>query len=322
MAQTIPVPRLIRELAARYGIDPAAAIAVARGEGGLVNRADDVGDLAGGGSYGPFQLYAQGELPREFRGNPQAADAWAWSPAGIEYALRRMAETGARGLRGPKAVETIIRQFERPRDPDKSVALALERLGGSPLPLEGQAGASIDVRTPAQARPDGRREFASALLANLAGGGRLDTDQLTSALVARRAAQAPAPAPAADPSPLPGQSPATGPEHGQSGGGSLDRLLGQFGLADAVTSGDRPGAVTARGGASDHGRPGKARDINPRDPDFARLVAYARANPSVFKDFIYSGLDWFIDEGRLFPISQLNKVDRGNHGDHAHVSFR
>jgi hypothetical protein len=123
---------LLRRLAPQYGIDPAAAIAVALGEGGLVNRQDDVGDLAGGGSYGPFQLYAKGALPRQYVGNARAADAFAWSPEGIKYALSRMRAAGASGLRGPSAVEAIIRKFERPADPNKSVRLALCRLGTIP----------------------------------------------------------------------------------------------------------------------------------------------------------------------------------------------
>lgn len=128
------VGALIDRIAPRYGIDPAAARAVARGEGGLVNRANDIGDLSGGGSYGPFQLYAQGALPPQYRGNRRAADAWAWSPAGIEYAIRKMAESGAKGLTGRAAVETIIRRFERPADPDTSVQNALGRLGTPAAP--------------------------------------------------------------------------------------------------------------------------------------------------------------------------------------------
>lgn len=128
------ITQLIKSLAQKHGIDPAAAIAVARGEGGLVNRAGDVGDLAGGGSYGPFQLYTQGELPKQYHGKPQVADQWAWSPQGISYALSRMAQTGAKGLTGQAAVEAIIRKFERPADPDKSVQLALSRLGQAPAP--------------------------------------------------------------------------------------------------------------------------------------------------------------------------------------------
>lgn len=126
------VAPLIRRLAPQYGIDPRAAIAVALGEGGLQNRLHDVGDLSGGGSYGPFQLYAKGALPRQFVGRPSVADAWAWSPEGIKYALGKMRAAGAAGLRGPAAVEAIIRKFERPLDPDKSVRLALGRLGTIP----------------------------------------------------------------------------------------------------------------------------------------------------------------------------------------------
>lgn len=186
MAQTIPVPRLIRELAPRYGIDPAAAIAVARGEGGLVNREGDIGDLAGGGSYGPFQLYTKGALPAQFRGKPDQADAWAWSPAGIEYALRKMNEAGAGGLTGAKAVETIIRRFERPANPDKSVQLALGRLGtefAAPAssPSTGSPATAMTVRTPANTMPDGRRAFASQLLGGMRGG-RLDTRALLGAV--------------------------------------------------------------------------------------------------------------------------------------------
>jgi len=124
-----PTIKSIRRSARRYGIDPRAAVAVALGEGGLVNREGDVGDLSGGGSYGPFQLYAQGALPSQYRGQPQQADVWAWSPAGIDYAIRKMAESGARGLSGPKAVETIVRKFERPADPDTSVQRATSRYG-------------------------------------------------------------------------------------------------------------------------------------------------------------------------------------------------
>jgi hypothetical protein len=139
------VAPIIQQLALKRGLDPRAVLAVARGEGGLVNRPNDVGDLAGGGSYGPFQLYTKGALPAQYRGRPQAADAWAWSPQGINYALGRMASVGAAGLTGPAAVERIIRKFERPFDPDKSVRNALARLSqggsavntGASLPMNG-----------------------------------------------------------------------------------------------------------------------------------------------------------------------------------------
>lgn len=136
---------LIRRLAPQYGIDPRAAIAVALGEGGLQNREGDIGDLSGGGSYGPFQLYTKGALPAQYRGKPQLADAWAWSPEGIKYALSRMQAAGAGGLKGNAAVEAIVRRFERPADPDKSVRLALSRLGN--LPVDGGVAQSAEQGT-------------------------------------------------------------------------------------------------------------------------------------------------------------------------------
>lgn len=153
MAATIQ-PYLFQR-ARQWDLDPYALMAVALGEGGLRNRRGDVGDLSGGGSYGPFQLYARGALPARFRGRPLAADRWAWSPRGIDYALRQMLDYGAGGLRGRRAINTIIREFERPRDADASVAAALERYqqlrNGAPLP--GGVGSTGYVPTAGGARP-------------------------------------------------------------------------------------------------------------------------------------------------------------------------
>lgn len=143
MASVAP---LIATLSRTLGLDPRAVLAVARGEGGLVNRpgTQDIGDLAGGGSYGPFQLYSQGALPRSLRGNRARADSWAWSPAGIRYALTQMAKT-SRGLSGADAVRSIVTRFERPANPQASIAAALGRLGagvpsGQPAPAPGSSG--------------------------------------------------------------------------------------------------------------------------------------------------------------------------------------
>lgn len=102
--------------ARKYGLDPFAVMAVALAEGGLVYGA--VGD--GGTSYGPFQLHKGGALPKG------RTAAWANSPAGIEYALRKMAAAGARGLKGQAAIDAIVRRFERPADPGSEI----ERAGG------------------------------------------------------------------------------------------------------------------------------------------------------------------------------------------------
>lgn len=136
------VRQIITREALALGLDPRAVLAVAAGEGGFRNREGDVGDLAGGGSYGPFQLYAQGALPAKYRGNAAAADAWAWSPMGIKYALNKMVQVGAAGQKGAQAVETIIRKFERPADPNGSIRNAVGRLGQSvsdPADIKGKA---------------------------------------------------------------------------------------------------------------------------------------------------------------------------------------
>ena len=148
---------LIQQYAQRFNVDPVAALIVALGEGGLVNRSGDVGDLGGGGSYGPFQLYAQGALPKRLRGRPAAADRWAWSPAGIRYALRQIAGV-SRGMHGERAIENIIRRFERPEDPDASVEAALGRLrSGAHKPYLGSGRANALAKMPVQANAYGLR---------------------------------------------------------------------------------------------------------------------------------------------------------------------
>lgn len=135
-------PDLLVALAAMPGLDRQAVLAVASTEGGLSDREGDIGDLAGGGSYGPFQLYAKGALPAQYRGNSALADKWAWSREGINYALRKMLEAGAGGLKGQNAINTIVRKFERPADPDSQVAKALARYGqfsGGDAPLQSTA---------------------------------------------------------------------------------------------------------------------------------------------------------------------------------------
>jgi len=119
------VRKIITQQARRAGLDPAAVLAVAAGEGGI--RKGAVGD--GGTSFGPFQLHWNGAMPKKYWNNAQASSAFANSPAGVAYALRQMSKAGASGLAGADAVNAIVRKFERPADPDTSVSNALGRLG-------------------------------------------------------------------------------------------------------------------------------------------------------------------------------------------------
>lgn len=179
MSNVANVTPIIQQLATKYRLDPRAVLAVARGEGGLVNRPGDVGDLAGGGSYGPFQLYTKGALPAQYRGRPAAADQWAWSPAGIDYALGRMASVGAGGLTGASAVKRIISKFERPADPTTSIRNALARLSsgggsavstGASLPMNSALGGGADHPTPSALNSSTQTPFRQALIQGLARG--------------------------------------------------------------------------------------------------------------------------------------------------------
>jgi cell wall-associated NlpC family hydrolase len=94
-------------------------LAVASVEGGV--RYGAVGD--GGTSFGPFQLHEGGALPRG------KSAAWANSPAGLDYAIGRIAASGARGLTGRAAIEAIVRNFERPAAPGAEIDKAHGRYG-------------------------------------------------------------------------------------------------------------------------------------------------------------------------------------------------
>ena len=156
---------LIRALAARYGLDPNAVVAIANVEGQAALRGGtSVGDQ--GTSFGPFQLHEGGALPHG------KTSAWAHSRAGIDYALRQMAKV-AGGLTGKAAVSAIASKFERPADIPGEIAKALTYYQGTPnapagRPAVGGGGvsaASGQTRTVAAAPPpDFRRPIADALL--------------------------------------------------------------------------------------------------------------------------------------------------------------
>lgn len=104
----VSVADWIVALAPRYGLDPRAALAVAMQEG-LSGKVGDAGT-----SFGPFQLHQKyGRYPSWAPQDPQAAQAWASSPAGIAYALQGMAQY-AQGLTGNPAIDAIVRRFEIP----------------------------------------------------------------------------------------------------------------------------------------------------------------------------------------------------------------
>jgi len=112
-----PQAPVIVQSAESHGVDPYVALAVASGEGGFKNPTK-VGDH--GTSFGPFQLHSGGALPAPYWGNPQAANRFANSPAGIDYAMTRI-HAATRGKSGPAAIAAAVKDFERPANPQPEV---------------------------------------------------------------------------------------------------------------------------------------------------------------------------------------------------------
>lgn len=118
MAQRL-TPAQIAAMARARDLDPQAVLAVARQEG----LGGGIGDS--GHAFGPFQLNnAGGIYPSGAPQEPQAANEWAWSPQGVNYALGGIQRV-AGGLQGPEAVRAIVSRFERPADPSGEIARAL-----------------------------------------------------------------------------------------------------------------------------------------------------------------------------------------------------
>lgn len=120
----------ITQSAAKYGVDIRAALAVAAMEG----LGGGVGD--NGTSYGPFQLHVGGELPA---GQTQA---WAESPAGIDYAVQKISQV-AKGLTGAQAIQAIVNSFEQPANPTAEINGALAIYNGGKASVGGGGGTSI-----------------------------------------------------------------------------------------------------------------------------------------------------------------------------------
>lgn len=111
-----------------YGLDPYAALAVTGTEGGTTPAPGHYDpDTLGhpGWSYGPWQLRSPGALPIASSGQYGPGYDFAWSRRGIDYALQKMSEAGAKGKKGPAAIDAIVRDFERPAHPDAEVQRAV-----------------------------------------------------------------------------------------------------------------------------------------------------------------------------------------------------
>lgn len=200
------VEALVRRRAPARGLDPEAVLAVGAVEG----LGGGIGD--NGTSFGGWQLHEGGALPARFNGNPKAAHAWAWSAPGVEYALDRMDDVAA-GLTGDKAIDAIVRKFERPADPSTEVAKAAGFYGGGGG--GGVAAAPFPPALPGTAAGPNIGAFTQALIGQI--GKKPDMLGLLGALKQPGAAPGPAVAP-----PVVGNA---GDAGGVTSGGGLDDLF-------------------------------------------------------------------------------------------------
>jgi hypothetical protein len=108
--------KYIMGVAPKLQLDTAAVLADVQAEGGFQGAVGDSGT-----SFGPFQLHVGGRLPAQYAGNPQAAAAFANSPAGINYALQGIAGVAA-GKTGTDAITNIVTRFEQPANTSAEIA--------------------------------------------------------------------------------------------------------------------------------------------------------------------------------------------------------
>jgi len=130
---------LIRQGSRARQLDPRAVLAVAGQEG----LGGGIGD--NNTSFGPFQLHYGGAYPSHApRGSAAASQAWAQSPAGINYALDQIAGVAC-GMSGREAVYNIVHRFERPADPTGEAARAWASYGGQPTSVQATPPAASGV---------------------------------------------------------------------------------------------------------------------------------------------------------------------------------
>lgn len=138
-------------------LDPRAVLGIAAHEG----LGGGIGD--NNTSFGPFQLHLGGAFPMAApHSTPAQAQAYATSPAGIDYALSRIASV-AGGLRGLPAITAISTRFERPANPQAEIQDAAAHYG---LPLPNLTGADAALGEPGSNRPKPGKKPPPGLLAS------------------------------------------------------------------------------------------------------------------------------------------------------------
>lgn len=311
MAPPNPIVNLIAQGARARGLDPAAVLAVASQEG-LSGR---IGD--GGHAYGPFQLNNAGGVITGSHPavNDPATQAWASSPAGINFALDRIAGV-ARGLHGAQAVNAIVTRFERPANPGKEVAGANAAYGsyagGTP-----QTPLALGVPPQAAVPPVVRPTPGSNTLAILNQGAKLfglpPLPSMPSSALPTRLPTAgpvtpsPAPAPPTQTTPLKVKGPTLG---------YIEHQAAPFGLTVTSTTGGQHAK-------NSYHYQGRAADFGGPPQKMAALAKFALAHPGQWSEFIYTGPGnpgYSILGGKVIPNSQLDKGLYDEHTNHVHLA--
>jgi len=161
MAATPSLVNLLAPAAKQRNLDLNALLAIAGHEG----AGGGIGD--NGHAFGPFQLNdAGGVLTGRLSGlSPQQKNAWAWSPAGIRFALDGIARV-ASGLRGANAVRAIATRYERPANVQAEITDALSRYGKTTGAFTAPTGSAPGRPAPS---PGGRSSGLGQMFADLLG---------------------------------------------------------------------------------------------------------------------------------------------------------
>lgn len=312
-----PVRDPIAAAAARAGVPEWLFRGVVKKEGGTDRRGNFLTSPAG--ARGPSQLMPGTAAGLEKKYGIDTGTYQGNLLGGAYYLAEQLSRFKRPDLAlsaynsGPGGSESSgrVEGFAETQDYVKSILSGARANTGSGTSVP-PAGAENGFKAPLQGFSDGRRQLAMILAQRNtdAAEGRYQSDPKPLLDLVRQV-RASAPGAATPPGPAP--TPPAGP------GGSPYDLLVRTGVADAVTSSGRPGARTVNGTTSFHamkdarGRP-RAYDLNFNDPDYPKLVAAIKANPSTVDEFIDDRLGWYVDRGKIY------KGKLGGHGDHGHVA--
>jgi hypothetical protein len=258
-----------------------------------------VGD--NGTSFGPFQLHRGGALPANVPLG--GAQQWATSPAGINYALDRIAGV-ARGKRGRAAVEAIVSQFERPADPAGEIQRALGHYGGA------TSSGALRGSPAVGAGPTGNRGL-SPLLASV-----INSNNQILGLPPTQFPTLDSITGVTGPAAQPKQTATVAPRRSGKTIRFLEHFAAPYGLNVTATTNGRH----VKG--SYHYR-GRAVDFSGGPSNMAALAEAALTHPQDFTEMFYSGPGspgFYIKNGRVYPNSQLDRSVFDHHHDHVHLA--